>query len=148
MTRSWKPLTDEASDREIEHARRHSKILDPNEPKAVRARYNRSTGRIELELRDGCLFAFPAQSTQGLRNQPPDLVAKVEIWGNGYALRWDALDVDYTVPGLLAGRLGTKLWMREHARAAGSVRSEAKARAARRNGRKGGRPRTRPGTAK
>jgi hypothetical protein len=92
-------------------------------------------------LKDGWMFAFPTRSMQGLRGVSPDRLANVEVAGDGYALHWDDLDVQFTVLGLLAGRLGSRLWMREHARKAGSVKSVAKARAARRNGRKGGRPR-------
>ena len=31
--------------------------------------------------------------------------------GLGYGLRWDRLDVDLSVPGLLAGLIGTKTCM-------------------------------------
>lgn len=60
------------------------------------------------------------------------------MWGEGYALRWETLDVDFTVPGLLAGIIGTKKYM---ASLAGRATSPAKAAAARANGAKGGRPR-------
>jgi hypothetical protein len=72
--------------------------------------------------------------------ESPAELERVEVAGEGYALHWDDLDVHFTVEGLLAGRLGSHLWMRQHARRAGSVRSKAKAAAARRNGMKGGRP--------
>ena len=87
------------------------------------------------------MFAFPVRAMQGLRRASADRIANVQVVGDGYALHWDDLDVHFTVAGLLAGRLGSAMWMREFARKAGSVRSEAKARASRRNGRKGGRPR-------
>lgn len=141
MERNWIALDDDQLDREVEDARRRSKILDEREPRAVGARYDERTRRIEIELADGCLFAFPAESTEGLEGATPDQLAQVEIVGDGYALRWEELDADYTVAGLLAGRLGSRGWMREHARRAGSATSAAKARAARANGRKGGRPR-------
>lgn len=58
----------------------------------------------------------------------------------GFGLHWEALDVDLSIPTLMAGSFGTKAWMRELARRAGSVTSPAKAAAARVNGAKGGRP--------
>lgn len=140
MARRWTASTDAELDQQIAEARRHSKIADDHEPHAARARYDRKTDRIEVELKDGWMFAFPVNSAQGLRGASPDLLAKIDVAGDGYALHWDELDVHFTVPGLLAGRLGSRIWMREHARRAGSVRSEAKTRAARRNGGKGGRP--------
>lgn len=143
MAVKWKPYTDDELDRQAEESRKHSKILDPNLPRARGARYNRRTGRLEIELKNGCLIAIPTQALQGLRGAAPALIAEVEIWGDGYALHWEALDADFTVESLVAGRFGSAVWMREHARRAGSVKSAAKARAARRNGRKGGRPRKR-----
>lgn len=141
MERRWVPLDDELLDREIEEARERSRIADPRRPRALAARYNRRSRRIELELADGCMFAFPAAGAQGLVGATANQLAAVEIVGDGYGLHWEELDADFTVEGLLAGRLGSRAWMREHARRAGSVSSPAKARAARENGRKGGRPR-------
>ncbi len=141
MTLKWTPASDEQLDREIEEARPRSRIAGDRGPRATSARYNRRTHRVEVELVDGCLFAFPAASAEGLRDAPAELLDRVQVIGDGYALHWEDLDADFTVAGLLAGRLGSKAWMREHARRAGSATSPAKARAARENGRKGGRPR-------
>ena len=146
MARSWSSPTDAELNRQIREARRHSRIASAAEPRAVSVRYNRLKARVEVELKDGWMFAFPIRAMQGLRGATPDRLAKVQIAGDGYALHWDDLDVHFTVAGLLAGRLGSRVWMREHARKAGSATSEAKAKAARRNGRKGGRPRLGTGT--
>ena len=140
-THSWVPLTDEELRAEIREARKQTRIADETEPRAKNARYNRRTGRIEIELKDGCLFAFPTEIAQGLRGASPEQLAAVEVEGNGYALHWEELDADFTVAGLVAGRFGTKRWMSELGRRGGSARSEAKARASRENGKKGGRPR-------
>ena len=114
-----------------------------SEPRALTAHYDPVSGMVELALANGCLFAFPAAQAEGLKGAPPDVLGHVEILGNGYALRWPELDADFTVPGLLAGRLGSRRWMAEElGRAGGRARSAAKARAARENGRKGGRPST------
>ncbi|MHB1194199.1 MAG: DUF2442 domain-containing protein [Longimicrobiales bacterium] len=127
---------------QLHRAKRVGRAADRSEPRAKGARYDRRTGLIELALTNGCFFSFPAARTEGLRNAAPDLLDRVEVLGNGYALRWEELDADLTVPGLLAGRLGSRRWMAEEmGRAGGRVRSVAKTRAARENGRKGGRPR-------
>jgi hypothetical protein len=66
--------------------------------------------------------------------------AKIVLEGRG--LHWEPLDVDLSVPGLLAGLFGTRAYMdRQRAARAGAATSAAKAAAARRNGAKGGRPR-------
>jgi hypothetical protein len=141
MAESRPARTEEDVDAEFRRARRVGRTADRTEPRAVAARYDHATGRVEIDLRDGGFYAFPAGNAEGLRGAPPELLEQVEIVANGFALRWPALDADFTVPGLLAGRTGTARWMAELGRAGGRSRSEAKARAARANGRKGGRPR-------
>jgi hypothetical protein len=97
---------------------------------------------VVVDLTNGCSFAFPARVAQGLSNATDAELAAVEILGAGYGLHWEKLDVDLSVPGLLAGVFGTKAYMdRMRASRAGSATSARKARAARKNGKKGGRPR-------
>jgi len=85
---------------------------------------------------------FSGTQRAGLKRASDPELAQVEILGLGLGLRWEGLDVDLSVPGLLAGLFGTKAYMdRQRAARAGSATSVAKAAAARRNGAKGGRPR-------
>ena len=128
----------ELTDAAIDVALERGKIARQHEPRAATARYDRERDRIVVELTNGCTFAFPPHLAQGLENATADQLAQVEILGAGYGLHWEALDVDLTVPDLLAGLLGTKSYM---ARRAGQASSPAKAAAARANGTKGGRPR-------
>ena len=139
MASSWtkRELNVEIS-RALARGRRSALI----EPSAARARYDRRTGRVVVDLTNGCSFVFPARSLQGLAHADQSALANIEILGAGHGLRWPSLDIDFTVPGLLMGVFGTRAWMAsELARRAGRTRSPAKAAAARRNGRKGGRPR-------
>ena len=113
-----------------------------SEPRARKVRYDRRSGQIVVELTNGCSFAFPARRAQGLERASDNMLSKVEILGAGLGLHWEGLDVDLSVPGLLAGMFGTKKYMdRLRAARAGATTSRAKAAAARRNGAKGGRPR-------
>jgi hypothetical protein len=57
-------------------------------------------------------------------------------------LHWDDLDVQMSVPGLVAGVFGTRKWMAELGRQGGSM-SKAKPPGVRENGRKRPRERTR-----
>lgn len=129
--------------REYAAAISRGKNLATSEPRAVSARYDRLTQRIIVELRNGVAIAFPPQLAQGLRGASPRQLAAVEITPSGDGLHWEQLDADLSVPALVQGILGTKAWMRELARYAGSRTSLKKAAAARRNGKKGGRPRLR-----
>lgn len=61
-------------------------------------------GRIFVELTDERVFSFPAGRFRRLRDASDDQLNRVEIEVNGYALRWDELDEDITVPGVVAGR--------------------------------------------
>lgn len=128
----------ELTDADIDAALARGKALRATEPRAAKARYDRAKGRLVLDLTNGCTFAFPARMAQGLEEATDDQLATVEILGNGYGIHWEALDMDISVPGLLAGIFGTKTYM---ARLAGQSKSPAKAAASRVNGAKGGRPR-------
>ena len=132
----------ELTDAEIDAAAGRGKTACSLEPRAAAARYDSEAGHIVVELTNGCTFAFPPALAQGLEEASPAQLAQVEILGAGYGLHWEALDADFTVPGLLAGIFGTKAYM---ARRAGQSTSPAKAAAARSNGARGGRPRKRAG---
>jgi hypothetical protein len=126
----------------VADAKRRGERSLRTEPRARAARYNRRTGRVQVDLTNGCSFVFPARKAQGLQRASDEELAQIEILGLGLGLHWERLDVDLTVPGLLAGLFGTKAYMdRQRAARAGAARSAAKAAAARRNGAKGGRPR-------
>ncbi|HTP91289.1 MAG TPA: DUF2442 domain-containing protein [Xanthobacteraceae bacterium] len=125
----------------VAEAERHGQRSLRTEPRARSARYDRRTGRIHVALTNGCTFAFPARRAQGLERASDTELAQVEILGLGLGLHWERLDVDLSVPGLLAGLFGTRAYMdRLRAARAGAAKSAAKAAAARRNGAKGGRP--------
>jgi Protein of unknown function (DUF2442) len=134
-------MTEHWSDPQITSAQARGRELLATEPRALSARYDSKSGRIVVELSNGATYAFPASLGQGLETAAPAELAEVEVLGSGFGLHWEKLDVDLSIPGLLAGRFGTRTWMSELARRAGSVTSPAKAAAARANGAKGGRPR-------
>lgn len=128
----------ELTEGEIDAAERRGKLAQQWEPRATSASYDREGGRVVVELTNGATFAFPAHLAQGLEGGSDDELASVQILGNGYGLHWESLDVDLSIPGLLAGIFGTRSYM---ARRGGQATSTAKAAAARANGAKGGRPR-------
>ncbi len=128
----------ELTDTVIDAALARGREAAASEPRARSARFDRNSGRIVVELTNGCTFAFPKELAQGLEQATASELDAIEILGGGYGLHWEALDVDLAVPDLLAGLFGTRAWM---ARRAGRTTSPAKAEAARRNGAKGGRPR-------
>lgn len=128
----------ELTDAQIDAALQRGRSARLQEPRAAAARYDRRSGRVIVELTNGCTFAFPPKLAQGLEAATDEQLARVEILGAGSGLHWEVLDVDLSIPGLLAGLFGTRAYV---ARQAGRATSPAKAAAARANGTKGGRPR-------
>lgn len=71
------------------------------EPAAIRAW---AEGRmIFVELTDGRIIGFPADRFKILKNATDEQLKEVKIRLNGYVLRWESLDEDITVPGIVAG---------------------------------------------
>ncbi len=109
-----------------------------------RSRPSRATGRIIVELLNGCTFMFPVELAEGLRGAAPEDLAEVKVMPYGFDLHWDKLDVQFTLAGLMANRFGTKRWMAEIVslmnRKGGRRTSDAKQATARANGKKGERP--------
>lgn len=130
------------SDEELAAAAALGRKLIKSEPRATQAQYDTATGRVTLELTNGCSYVSPAHLAQDLQDASSADLALIEVDGLGFNLHWPALDVGLHVPALLTGVFGTQSWMtRELARVAGQKTSPAKAAAARSNGSKGGRPR-------
>lgn len=59
---------------------------------------------VFVELTDGRIVGFPANRFIRLRGASDADLQKVTVELNGYALRWEDLDEDITVPGIVAGR--------------------------------------------
>ncbi|MDM7947583.1 MAG: DUF2442 domain-containing protein [Oceanibaculum nanhaiense] len=98
----------ELTDAAIDAALKRGRDTHANEPRAATARYDRSSGRVIVDLENGCTFAFPPRLAQGLEVASDDQLATVKILGQGYGLHWEELDVDLSLPGLMAGLFGTK----------------------------------------
>ncbi|GGE02657.1 hypothetical protein GCM10011390_21920 [Aureimonas endophytica] len=127
----------ELSDAELDAADERGRKLERSTPQATGARYDAETDRLVIDFANGSTFMVPPRLLQGLEDASSTELAEVEV-RYGYALRWPSLDVDFTVPGVVAGIFGTASYMAAHA---GRTRSAAKAAASRANGKKGGRPR-------
>ena len=109
------------TDAQIDAALERGRTARLHEPRAAAARYDVSSGRVIVELTNGYTFAFPPKLAQGLEAATDDQLSHVDILGSGSGLRWDELDVDLSVPSLLAGLLGTRAYL---AQQAGRTRSD------------------------
>jgi hypothetical protein len=77
-------------------------VRTETEPVAVRAW---AEGRmVYVELTDGRVVGFPAARFRRLAGASDAELQEVTLEVDGYALRWDRLDEDITVAGIVAGR--------------------------------------------
>lgn len=56
-----------------------------------------------MELTDGRIIGFPANRFPLLAQATDEELKEVTVRLNGFALRWEKLDEDITVPGIVAG---------------------------------------------
>lgn len=59
---------------------------------------------VFIELTDGRQIGFPAHRFKLLESTSPAELAKVQLRAEGTALRWDDLDEDISVAGIVEGR--------------------------------------------
>ena len=71
------------------------------EPAAIKAWAEGRT--IYIELTDSRTIGFPADRFKLLSKATNEQLKEVKIRLNGFALRWETLDEDITVPGIVAG---------------------------------------------
>ncbi|MBB4635797.1 DUF2442 domain-containing protein [Longimicrobium terrae] len=133
-------LTEEEFLAQAEAARGADRIAELTEPRAKSVKYNRETGRIDVELKLGHAFSFLPSLYKYLEGFTPEQLAAVETDDVGDGLFWEELDMHISTAGVLATIMGDAL-LQAFAGRGGASRSEAKGKAARLNGRKGGRPR-------
>jgi hypothetical protein len=60
--------------------------------------------KVWVQLEDGREIGFPADRFRRLKNADDDLLSRVRIEARGTALRWEELDEDLSVAGVLSGR--------------------------------------------
>lgn len=132
--------TDEELERQFEEATKRGEEAEHSEPRAKSVHYDRTSNRLVIELTNGATFIVPCELLQGLRDASPEDIAGVKLGPRGAALFWDKLDVDFSLPGLMAGRFGNKAWMAELGRQGVRAKLETKPPAAPVNKKKSGRP--------
>lgn len=128
------------TDAEIRAALEQAKQL-ANKPRIIGAKYLPTMQVFVFQVNDGTFQAISRNKLEGLQSATRTQLSKVQLLGNGIALRSPDLDVDIYVPTLLKGIYGTERWMAEIGRQGGSAQSDAKRAASRANGAKGGRHR-------
>ena len=74
------------------------------ETEALASRVWVESRTVFIELTDGRQIGFPADRFKILSKANDEQLQKVALRLNGYALRWEELDEDLTVQGIVEGR--------------------------------------------
>jgi hypothetical protein len=77
------------------------KFHESTEPTAIKAWAEKRT--VYIELTDGRIIGFPADRFKILKAASTPELKRVSLRLNGFALRWENLDEDITVTGIVAG---------------------------------------------
>ncbi|MEG4446522.1 DUF2442 domain-containing protein [Microcoleus sp. AT9_B5] len=110
---NWdKELTEENLLEQITKAKQAWKNAEATESRAESVQYNQSEDLIVIKLKNGAIFCFPPKLAQGLEGASPEQLADVWLPPSGSSVHWESLDiVDFGIPELVAGIVGTKYWM-------------------------------------
>ncbi|MEO1132674.1 MAG: DUF2442 domain-containing protein [Cyanobacteria bacterium J06639_1] len=128
-------------DRQLQLARQRGEQTVTSHPARARdVSFRSDTRTLAIAFANGCELLIPVQSIDVLQDASDELLAEVDLTPSLLGLRWDTLDVDLSIPGLMLDCFGIQTWTQEMGRRGGQVSSEAKRMAARANGKKGGRP--------
>ena len=120
-------MVDRTFNREYRRALERAVAADATEPRARFARFDRRSRRVIVELRNRAKFIFPPELVEGLRGAAVDDLARVEVSPSRGGLHWPTLDVDFSLPALMAGVFGSRAWMADLRNASQSTRSSRRA---------------------
>ena len=79
--------------------------------RAVSAKFEKSEGKIVVELSTGLTISFRPRDAQGLEAAAPGDLKQIEISPSGFGLYFPRLDADLYIPALLEGFFGSRRWM-------------------------------------
>lgn len=119
-------MVDRIFGREYQRALERAAAADATEPRARFARFDRRSRRVIVELRNRARFIFPPDLVEGLEGAPVADLVRVEVSPSGAGLHWPTLDVDFSLPALMAGVFGSRAWMAGLQKASQSTRSAPK----------------------
>ena len=71
---------------EFERSNRQAKKMRSDFPLAVKARYDRRLGRVEIHLNSGLVVAFSPHDVQGLENAKASQLDEIQISPSGFGL--------------------------------------------------------------
>ncbi len=85
----------------------------PPSPKVTRVEYLPLFQAISFCINTGQRLLIPIEEMQHLSSASGEQLSQVEIIGLGHAINFPAMDMQFSVEGLLAGRRGNRKWMEQ-----------------------------------
>ena len=96
---------------EFDEAVERSNKRHREEPHIVKATYDAGAHLIVLVLSNNTCLSFSPDDAQMLEHASPAQLSEIEVLPSGYGIHLPQIDADFSLPGLLAGRFGTRRWM-------------------------------------
>jgi len=84
------------------------------EPRAASARFRSRICVLEVGLTSGVTLQIPIRLIPELKHASPRDIRAVEVLGRGGGLHWERLDIDLSVPGLVASVLQLEQFADRH----------------------------------
>lgn len=106
-------LTEAEIERQIAEATQRGAEELQTEPLVMSARFDRRSRCVVIELNKGSTLTIPVNLLQGLAGASLKDLSQIEVPIPGCDIEWPALDQQFSIQGLLAGRFGTRRWMSE-----------------------------------
>jgi hypothetical protein len=104
------------------------------QPLATGVRFDKRTRRVIVELNKGTTLSVPIVLLQGVHDATIKDLSHVTILGPGFHIEWPALDQQFSIEGLIAGRFGNKTWMTALGQCGAVMKSKHKKKTSRANG--------------
>ena len=98
-------LTDQQIENQIDKAIANQTKIDEVEPKANKVLFDQET--LTIYFTNGSLFSFSPKLVDAIANLSSDILGTVELTPSGKGLRWDKVDIDLSIQGLLLGKFGS-----------------------------------------
>lgn len=106
-------MTENKLDAQIEQAKVNQAIANTLELRAKSVVYDRKAEKLIILLTNNATYYISPRLLEGLHYASLEKVEDFHLSGDGSSIHWESLDVDFSIPGIIAGRFGSETWMEQ-----------------------------------
>ena len=106
-------MTNENLETRLKQSRPHWTEVDTAETCARSVEYDDQVKMLVVAFDSGSNLLFPICLLEGLADASPDKVSAFHLSEDGRNLRWESLDIDFSIPELIDGCFGSEAWIRK-----------------------------------